>query len=419
MTISSTTRTSTYTGNGATIVYAYTPWRIMDQTHLKVSVQNPTTLAWTLLVLTTDYTVDGVGNGTGGNVTLVSASQAWMTAGFLTNLWPILIERVVPHTQLTNVRGEGPFKPEIHEDEYDLLVSANQQLQSDANRSLKLPLGETSSYALTALPSATDRASKGLGFNSSGEPVALAFTTVGSPTDATYVTLTLNGSLTSERVLTGTSNQITVTDGGAGTTVTLATPQNIHTAATPRFAGLGIGVAASTAAAINMTPTLAGTSQYGAAITLNYSANPTSFAIGFTMNMATPAGAYTTNAAYGYDVNFTAGAGSTTTTLYNFRAGAVNGTIGSAYGYYTDMISASGHFAFYGAGSARSRFGGSVIVGLAALLTTATDGFLYVPTCAGAPTGVPTAFTGSAALIVDSTNHKLYFYDTAWRDAGP
>jgi hypothetical protein len=56
----------------------------------------------------------------------------------------------------------------------------------------------------------------------------------------------------------------------------------------------------------------------------------------------------------------------------------------------------------------------------AALLTTATNGFLYVPTCAGTPTGVPTAITGMAPIVVDTTNNKLYFYSSGvWRDAGP
>jgi hypothetical protein len=55
-----------------------------------------------------------------------------------------------------------------------------------------------------------------------------------------------------------------------------------------------------------------------------------------------------------------------------------------------------------------------------ALATTATNGFLYVPTCAGTPTGTPTAITGMAPIVVNTTNNKLYFYSGgAWRDAGP
>jgi hypothetical protein len=64
--------------------------------------------------------------------------------------------------------------------------------------------------------------------------------------------------------------------------------------------------------------------------------------------------------------------------------------------------------------------GNVVAGGSVALATTATDGFLYVPTCAGQPTGTPTAITGMAPIVVDTTNNKLYFYSTgAWRDAGP
>ena len=64
---------------------------------------------------------------------------------------------------------------------------------------------------------------------------------------------------------------------------------------------------------------------------------------------------------------------------------------------------------------------GNVIAGgSVALATNATNGFLYVPTCAGVPTGTPTAIIGMAPIVVNTTNNKLYFYSGgAWRDAGP
>ena len=59
--------------------------------------------------------------------------------------------------------------------------------------------------------------------------------------------------------------------------------------------------------------------------------------------------------------------------------------------------------------------GGVVIGNKAALATNATDGFLYVPSCAGIPTGVPTAKTGKIAVVCDSTNNKMYIYSGgAW-----
>jgi len=56
----------------------------------------------------------------------------------------------------------------------------------------------------------------------------------------------------------------------------------------------------------------------------------------------------------------------------------------------------------------RADAAGNVSIGNAVLATTATDGFLYVPACAGVPTGVPTAKTGRIPIVVDSTNNKMY-----------
>lgn len=59
---------------------------------------------------------------------------------------------------------------------------------------------------------------------------------------------------------------------------------------------------------------------------------------------------------------------------------------------------------------------GASNVFLAALATTATNGFFYIPSCAGTPTGTPTAYTGKIPLVYDSTNNILYAYSNgAWR----
>lgn len=59
-------------------------------------------------------------------------------------------------------------------------------------------------------------------------------------------------------------------------------------------------------------------------------------------------------------------------------------------------------------------------VGSGSLATNATTGFIYVPTCAGTPSGTPATVSGYAPIVVNTTNHKLYFYSGgSWRDAGP
>jgi hypothetical protein len=60
------------------------------------------------------------------------------------------------------------------------------------------------------------------------------------------------------------------------------------------------------------------------------------------------------------------------------------------------------------------------VLGFGSVATDATSGFLYVPTCAGPPSGAPAAITGMSPIVIDSTNNKLYFYSSgSWRDAGP
>jgi hypothetical protein len=55
------------------------------------------------------------------------------------------------------------------------------------------------------------------------------------------------------------------------------------------------------------------------------------------------------------------------------------------------------------------------IVGQGALATNSTAGFGYMPTCAGAPTGVPVARSGFVPFVYDTTNNKLWIYNGAWK----
>ncbi len=57
---------------------------------------------------------------------------------------------------------------------------------------------------------------------------------------------------------------------------------------------------------------------------------------------------------------------------------------------------------------------GSNVVGNGAIATNATDGFLYIPTCAGTPTGTPTTVTGFVPLVYDTTNNQFWIYNGSW-----
>lgn len=66
----------------------------------------------------------------------------------------------------------------------------------------------------------------------------------GAPVGAQYLVLATDATLTAERVLTGTTDQVILTDAGAGSTLTLSLPQSIATTSTPQFTRLGLGAAA-------------------------------------------------------------------------------------------------------------------------------------------------------------------------------
>jgi len=51
-------------------------------------------------------------------------------------------------------------------------------------------------------------------------------------------------------------------------------------------------------------------------------------------------------------------------------------------------------------------------VHLPAGTTAMTNGFFYIPKASGSPSGIPTEITGCAPLYFDSTNNRLYVYNT-------
>ena len=57
----------------------------------------------------------------------------------------------------------------------------------------------------------------------------------------------------------------------------------------------------------------------------------------------------------------------------------------------------------------------STMLGLTAPATTATEGFPYMPSVAGAPTGVPAAQTGYSPFLYDTANNKLWVYNGGWK----
>lgn len=141
-----------YTGNGATTVYPYT-FKIYNASELVVT--KLVSGVESTLILNTDYTVSGAGEDAGGNVTLTVA---------LANTIPMVILRVVPVLQSTDIKNQASFFPEVHEDVFDKLVMIAQQHDEELGRGVSLAV---SSVGVSAgLPAA--EAYKVLGWNSTG-----------------------------------------------------------------------------------------------------------------------------------------------------------------------------------------------------------------------------------------------------------
>lgn len=129
MSFSSTNSRNNYLGNNTTDTYSYT-FYIFNQADLLVTVRDTSDVE-TTLALTTDYTVTGVGSDTGGTIVL--------TAGNLATGYTLAIRRVMDITQETDIRNQGAFYPEVHEDQFDKGIMISQQQQDELDRSVKLP----------------------------------------------------------------------------------------------------------------------------------------------------------------------------------------------------------------------------------------------------------------------------------------
>ncbi|MFW8971468.1 hypothetical protein [Klebsiella sp. R19] len=128
MTVSTEVDHNDYTGNGVTTSFPYT-FRIFKKSDLTVQVADLNENI-TVLTMDTDYSVTGAGTYSGGNVVLMSP---------LANGWQISISRDLPVTQETDLRNQGKFFAEVHEDAFDKLTMLIQQCFSFLRLALRKP----------------------------------------------------------------------------------------------------------------------------------------------------------------------------------------------------------------------------------------------------------------------------------------
>lgn len=162
MTVSTSTNSVVYRGNGATTQFAV-PFRVLDVNHLVVTRRNFITGETLYTYVGTDFSYIGIGADAG---TLTLAGTA------LDDDFELVIERIVPYTQGLDIVNSGGFYPETVEEELDLIVMGVQQLADLSKRGVTVPVGESG----IKLSKAADRAGKFFGFDAGGNFTPLSGT---------------------------------------------------------------------------------------------------------------------------------------------------------------------------------------------------------------------------------------------------
>ena len=172
MTVSTTTTKNSYSANGTLHSFAY-GFKIFADADLTVIVRSATGTE-TTKTLNTHYVVTNAGTDSGGNVLFKFNTGTSSDAHYSTTDHrpasgeTVVILRTLTKSQGTDYVENDPFPSTSHEDALDRLTFITQELQEEVDRTIKLSKTNTmTSPEFTT--SATDRASKILSFDSSGE----------------------------------------------------------------------------------------------------------------------------------------------------------------------------------------------------------------------------------------------------------
>lgn len=163
MTISTQTRTAgPFIGTGLVVTYPFA-FKVFQASDLSAT-RTDTSLVQTTLTLSVDYTAalnPDQNAAPGGSLTLTTA---------LPTGYQLLLTSAVPLTQAASLTNAGGFFPKIIEDALDRLTILMQQLGFFGSQTLRTP----EATGVPVLPAASVRASNLLGFDSLGNPVAVA-----------------------------------------------------------------------------------------------------------------------------------------------------------------------------------------------------------------------------------------------------
>ena len=169
-----------YTADGIQTTFTY-PFPIFEDIDIRVYE------GLILKTLTTDFTVSGTGNSSGGNVIFGTAPSVNSIITLRRNL---IIERT------SDFQEAGEFRAKVINDELDKIIAMAQQLEDTTDRTLKL--SDTETTIDLSLPEKSVRSNKVLSFNSDGVPVASSSTLVDIENGAADASISAAAALVSE-----------------------------------------------------------------------------------------------------------------------------------------------------------------------------------------------------------------------------
>ena len=157
MTVSSSVNRASYSGNGSLTTFAY-GFKVFDQDDLTV-ILRASNGTETVQTITTDYTVTGVGDVSGGNVVFVTAPASGVT---------VVILREMDLEQGLDLVPNDPFPAQSLENSLDKLTFMVQQHSEELGRTIKASRTNVISGSEFTI-SAADRANKIFAFDGSGD----------------------------------------------------------------------------------------------------------------------------------------------------------------------------------------------------------------------------------------------------------
>jgi hypothetical protein len=156
VTVSSTTNKHSYNGNGSQAAFAYT-FKVFADADIKVYVGTA------LQSLNTHYTLSGVGSSSGGNVTFTSGNLPASGTGNVTLL------RSLALTQGVDLINYGKFDAEVVEAQYDKLTMMVQQLQEQADRTIRFSTTVSDAGGVEITDTVAQRSGKVLAYDANGD----------------------------------------------------------------------------------------------------------------------------------------------------------------------------------------------------------------------------------------------------------